>query len=331
MKRNGILLIILFFIAVLFWNADYTGSQKLFAKDRKPERAKSKSDGPVYLVLNAGDRDDAKFFKDWLDPVEETDLNKWCKSVGVSLEGDRGPISDGRARFVSRFGSKLLITGLNRNYSYRMWIDFVSFRGAKNTNIPARLEISIDGRLLKTLNFGEITRENNPLMMEIPYDLTQDGAIDIVFNEHSMSGGFWGVYDIIISNRESLPEKLVPAEENIKDKTGKQKKRADEIKTGKKPEAENKAKDRKRLKDKDSSARKPLSKKPADTETEVKTPGNAQGKDKDAQAEAQKVIPPKDTVDIKKPDDPGLTDKKQPEIKSIPQEPAVTDVKAKDK
>jgi hypothetical protein len=170
------------------------------------------------------------------------------------------------------------------------------------------------------------------LMIETPYDLTQDGEIDIAFNEHSMSGGFWGVYDIIISNQDSLPEKLVPSGSNIKEKPEKRKKYRDDISSGNRPEVENKVKDKKKLKDRDASAKKSVSKKQEDIKTEEKIPADFQGKDTEAPREALKITSPRDTTDVKKPDDPGLPDKKlkQPEVKNMSPEPTVIDVKGKD-
>ncbi|MDY6932639.1 MAG: hypothetical protein SVZ03_00275 [Spirochaetota bacterium] len=154
-----------------------------------------------YLEYNLGSGRDAKYIRGWFRPMSSEEILYWGSGMRLQLIHDKGPIVDNRARFISKLGSHISITGLNYHKRYRIWIEFVIFHNTDNIFIPALLKIIIDGKLLRTLKFGSIAEDENPYMIEIPFELTTDGKIDLLFKEQSTSGGFFGVWDIILSDR----------------------------------------------------------------------------------------------------------------------------------
>lgn len=168
-------------------------------------------------TVNLGNSGEAQQICHWLEVRNYREIRNWGRGIGLLAIPDSAPIVDSRAGFVSRFGSSVRITDLKRNLKYRMWLDFVIFRSSGKENITSRLEILVDGRRVCSLNFGDINRYNNPYMLELPYDLTIDGSVEIIFKEYSYSGGFWGIWDIIVSDSYQLPDKnsLPPEKKDI--------------------------------------------------------------------------------------------------------------------
>ncbi len=156
------------------------------------------------IVLNLGEKNDQSFTYSWHDVVTFKDIYRWGRSRGIELLEDNAPIVDSRARFISKFGSTIRISNLKSDHRYRVWIDFVIFRRIDKSNIVSRLEIFMDKKLVETLNFGEVGMSNNPYGLEIPYDLSIDGNVEIIFVEHSPMGGFWGVWDLVVSDSNEL-------------------------------------------------------------------------------------------------------------------------------
>ena len=173
---------------------------------------KPENTGPHDILINAGAKDDATYMKDWSVTLGEKDIYNWGKSLGIYAIGDAPPVVDKRARFVSRFGSSIRLTGLNGNNKYRLWCDFVIYKNAQRSGIVSQLEIFMDEKIVKTLNFGDATPENNPFCIEIPYELVQDGSVEIYFRERSANPGVWGVWDCVLSDRVSLPDTLAQDE-----------------------------------------------------------------------------------------------------------------------
>lgn len=184
------------------------------------------------IVLNLDGKNDHKFIYSWHDAIAFRQIFHWARSKGIELFDDSNPVVDQRARFISKFGSKIKVSNLKSDHKYRMWIDFVHFHGVDDGDIISRLEIFMDKKLVKTLNFGEIDKNNNPYKLEIPYELSTDGNVEIIFREHSPMGGFWGIWDLIISDSDELSHDLILGAE--RDKTDKGIKIKDRIVEGKK-------------------------------------------------------------------------------------------------
>jgi hypothetical protein len=156
------------------------------------------------IVLNLGEKDDKGFIYSWHDVVTFKDIYRWGRSRGIELLEDNAPVVDRRARFISKFGSTIRVSNLKSDHRYRVWIDFVIFRRVERSDIISRLEIFMDKKLVETLNFGEVGMSNNPYRLEIPYDLSIDGNVEIIFIEHSSMGGFWGIWDLVVSDSNEL-------------------------------------------------------------------------------------------------------------------------------
>ena len=180
------------------------------ARKKEPPKAAAAGVRSFQRVINAGSPGDGASLKDWSEPMDEAALFNWAKSAGLSLIPDRGPVADGRARFVRRFGSRAVVDGLDRNRVYHLWIDIVSYRALKPAEILTRLEIYIDGRKVKTLSPAYLTEEHPPLGIEVPYDLSQDGRIEVLFKEYSLNAGYWGIWDIIVTETPGMPERSRP-------------------------------------------------------------------------------------------------------------------------
>lgn len=140
----------------------------------------------------------------WLETLSVQKVTKWGKARGLFLVPDGGPIVDGLAIFISKHGSEIKVTNL-KECNYRLWIDFVIFNKSSSFHVPSRLKIFIDNKLVKIIKFANISRTNNPYMIEIPYNLSVDGTIVLKFKEQSSVEGFWGIWDIIISNSYKIP------------------------------------------------------------------------------------------------------------------------------
>ena len=176
-------------------------------------------DLPVHTVIvNLGDSGDRVFCTNWLRVLNYQQINNWGRGMGMTAIPDRAPVIDGRARFVSRFGSVIRISGLRPNRTYRMWIDFVVFQKTSGENISARLDILIDNKQVASLNYGDVNEENNPYIIEIPRDCTIDGAIEILLRDYSPRGGFWGVWDVVVTQSYKLPEKAVKGTKSLESK-----------------------------------------------------------------------------------------------------------------
>lgn len=146
-----------------------------------------------------------KFNNSWLGTLTQKKIKKWGKTRGLFLVPDSGPVIDGLAVFVSKHGSEIIVTKLEKGF-YRLWIDFVVFNKNRTVKVPSSLEIYIDKKLLKIIKFDKITPAKNPFILEIPYNCTVDGKIVIYFKENTSVEGFWGIWDIILSNSHSLPD-----------------------------------------------------------------------------------------------------------------------------
>ncbi len=177
-------------------------------KHGAPPDEKGKERAPFELVINFGDPGDSAYIRDWSEPMDEKTIYNWGKSSGLVLNDDSGPVVDGSARFVAKYGSRVILRGLNRNRHYWMWIDFVTYRNPRKADILTSLEILINDRIVKNLGFTEMTADSGPLMIELPYDLSQRGTVEVLFKEHSRYVGFWGIWDIVVCDLPVLPKSI---------------------------------------------------------------------------------------------------------------------------
>ncbi len=189
-------------ILTLFLGLSSYAADQTVKKDPAPPVG---TEGVVFpLVFHAGTAD-GDLFAGWGPLMGRDEIYNWGKSRGIYLIDDAGPVVDGRARFVARYGSALTITGLRREGRYRLWLDFVRFRRGERAGIDSRLEISMNGRVVKELVFNELPDSGAPYVLDIPFDLGQAGRVVVLFREHAASPGFWGVWDAVVTDRFDLP------------------------------------------------------------------------------------------------------------------------------
>lgn len=166
-----------------------------------------------YVVVKAGSAGDDAHLLDWSKGLTAAEIRNWARGAGVRLNRQRGPVENDIARFVGRYGSRVRFQGLDRNRIYRVLIDFVGFSNPRGIDIQARLEISAGGTVLRSLGFGDLGGERSLCLIEVPYSMTQGGELELLFREYSPTGGYFGVWSIVLADRPDIPVKILsPAE-----------------------------------------------------------------------------------------------------------------------
>ena len=166
-----------------------------------------------YVVVKAGSAGDDAYLLNWSKGLAAAEIRNWARGAGVRLNRQRGPVENDCARFVGRYGSRVRFQGLDRNRIYRVLIDFVGFSNPRGTDIQARLEISAGGMVLRSLSFGDLGGEGSLCLIEVPYSMTQGGELELFFREYSSTGGYFGVWSIVLADRPDIPSKILgPAE-----------------------------------------------------------------------------------------------------------------------
>lgn len=163
---------------------------------------------PFYGIYSFGEAADQEFARDWVKTLTSKEIANWCRSRSMVPVPDAKPVVNNRASYVSRYWSVISVKGLQRHRRYRAWIDFVRYRGNGDCGVSARLEIYGDRKLLKSFRYSDLREMRKPFVLSIPYEVTHDGAVELKFREYSDTGGFWGVWDVVVSDQYELPETL---------------------------------------------------------------------------------------------------------------------------
>ncbi len=162
------------------------------------------------LVINPGDPEAGKYLKDWGPLLKKEDIYILGRGRGIHLIDDRGPVADGKAQYVSTFGSKVKISGLKRNCFYRIWIDFVGYKISSNKEIfpSMKLYLSADSETypVKEVSWMDAGKKL-PLFIDIPYELSLSGTVELRFGDYSENNKMWGVWDIIVTAQRDMPQK----------------------------------------------------------------------------------------------------------------------------
>ncbi|HPQ52006.1 MAG TPA: hypothetical protein PK253_02065 [Spirochaetota bacterium] len=186
---------------------------------------------PFYGAYSFGESADREFGRDWVKTLTAKEIAYWCRSRSMVPVPDAKPVVNNKASFVSRYGSVISVKGLQRNRRYRAWIDFVRFRAHGDCGVSARLEVYGDRKLLKSFRYRDLQEMRKPFVLNLPYEITYDGAVELKFREYSDTGGFWGVWDVVVSDQYDLPDTL-PGD--AADKAGTEMKIRDPLIEGKK-------------------------------------------------------------------------------------------------
>jgi len=163
--------------------------------------------GDSVIIINPGDNGPVP---PWDGVLDRGDLDRWSRAMGFSLIEDCGPVTDNRAGFISRFGTKLTLKGLDRFRKYRMWIDFVRFSGGRTLSLPTSLKLYISSpgggeELVKEFHFSDLLGKC-PAVIDVPYEYSVRGSVIFTLKESSYGASFWGIWDIIISDRKEPPD-----------------------------------------------------------------------------------------------------------------------------
>lgn len=157
-----------------------------------------------------------KKFYGWDKILNYDKIYRWGLSSGVHIEKDAPPVVDNLASYITKNQSSINFENLDRYKDYSIYIDFVKYKG-KSRNINSRLKIYADNNLIDEIRWGELSNFNY-YYLKIPRKYNYDGKIKFDFVEIDSVGGFWGIWDVIISS-DGLPKiKKVEKEKNIRPK-----------------------------------------------------------------------------------------------------------------
>jgi|GEM_PF-3877933 len=178
--------------------------------DKKEEAVAGNTTAPKphIIVINPGSADAAAWSSTWGPLVDAASIYAWGRGLNLYMKEDRGPVVDKMAAFVSLRGTYVTVKDLRTSGMYILWLDLVSFRNPDSAQFPSTLKIFIksrhhDYRLMRTCSFphtgGELLR------IEIPYEMSAEGEITILFRELSPMKRVWGIWDMIITDFDELP------------------------------------------------------------------------------------------------------------------------------
>ena len=198
----------------------------LFA-DEKTE-LKKKSDAQFLRIYTMGTHTHEDM-SGWISPLTHEELVKWSKTRNITVREDQQPVKDNIAWFTSKYGSVLKVTGFDVHRDYFLWLNPVTFTSPGDAQIPATLDILADGDKIKSMSFNDLTRENQQIRIRIPRKATVDGEVKLLFMEYSGAGGFFGIWDMIITDDIDLPVNIHEDIEKEKDTQLKLKESPDEL------------------------------------------------------------------------------------------------------
>ncbi|PKL37715.1 MAG: hypothetical protein CVV44_15345 [Spirochaetae bacterium HGW-Spirochaetae-1] len=163
---------------------------------------------PQIIVINPGSADAAAWSSTWGPLIDGAAIYAWGRGQNLYMKEDMGPVVDKMAAFVSLHGTYVTVKDLRTSGMYILWLDLVSFRNPDSAQFPSTLKIFIrsrrhDYRLMRTCSFphagGELLR------IEIPFEMSAEGEITILFRELSPMKRTWGIWDMIITDTRELP------------------------------------------------------------------------------------------------------------------------------
>lgn len=132
-------------------------------------------------------------------------ISKWAKPQGFNVKMDAPPVIDGVAFYTPDFFAEFKVEGYDRNREYKLYIDFVRFEG-ETSYINSILKIWGRDSSGKMYLIAEINRQilNKDKIFEtlIPYELSYPGSFNIIVREYSDTPGKWGIWDMIITDKE---------------------------------------------------------------------------------------------------------------------------------
>ncbi|MBN1499546.1 MAG: hypothetical protein JW982_05300 [Spirochaetes bacterium] len=134
----------------------------------------------------------------WGKVLSFDSIYRWGLSNSIYINRDSSPIVDNYAVYVHKNGSAIEFKDLKRYGPYYIFIDFVTYKG-RSIGINSRLKIYVDGNFFDELTWNEL-QQISYYSKEIPREYYFDGIIRVEFREIDTVGGFWGIWDVALTD-----------------------------------------------------------------------------------------------------------------------------------
>ncbi len=141
----------------------------------------------------------------WREQMSFREITNWARTHGLKALRPEGSHEGIRASFVSKHGSKVIIKNLDPLRHYYLWVHFVNYAKLTETDIHALLEIRADRERIAHVSFADAMEKSETLVFDIPCHLTIDGKLTLEFREYSSSGGFFGIWNMALSDSIEPP------------------------------------------------------------------------------------------------------------------------------
>lgn len=140
----------------------------------------------------------------WITALDNKKISDWAKTYHCKVNSDDTPIVDGTAWFISKYGSTLIFDNLDDD-KYFLHINFVTFDNPAKADIDALCIIYCNHKSVKQLAFRDMTAQNSQITLKITREYIVNRRLTVEFKEYSSAGGFFGVWDVLLSKLDTLP------------------------------------------------------------------------------------------------------------------------------
>jgi hypothetical protein len=160
---------------------------------------------PIIKVYQLAPKDSFLLQWNWITVLDYKKISDWGKVYYCNVNYDDKPVIDNSAWFISKYGSKIVFENLTES-SYYLHINFVTFVHPEKTPIDALCVISCNNKPVKQLAFSDMTIKNSTVVLKISREFIVNKTLTVEFKEYSSAGGFFGVWDILLSTLDTLPD-----------------------------------------------------------------------------------------------------------------------------
>lgn len=176
---------------------------------------------PIIKVYQLAPKDSFLVQWNWITALDYKKISDWGKVYYCNVNYDDKPVIDNCAWFISKYGSRIVFENLTES-SYYLHINFVTFDHPEKTPIDALCVISCNNKPVKQLAFSEMTIKNSTVVLNITREFIVNKTLTVEFKEYSSAGGFFGVWDILLSTLDTLPDAIEMKKSEPEQKTMKQ-------------------------------------------------------------------------------------------------------------
>jgi hypothetical protein len=162
------------------------------------------------IIISPSQPDDKIAYDGWHGCKSFREIKNWARIFGLKAMRNRFATTSDTACFVSKHGSNIRIISLDPSRRYHLWINFVTYAKLSDEDINAYLEVFADKEKLARFTFQEAAENPDPIRLEIPYHLTIDGKLTLELREYSIKGGFFGIWNMALSDSIELPQAFAP-------------------------------------------------------------------------------------------------------------------------